>query len=437
MLSADINAAFDCSILGMGYINPKARTGVFRAVEQTLLALLEQPKLNLHLVSFNNELSSWSSLGTKLYLQEHQIRSKQSELVLGSSWEEVYLKYPVLMQKYVLENLQLFEILRKAIVAMQIPFDKVANLSQRHLPKIENWQIYHSPYFPLPENIKAANIPRILTIYDLAPILYPTLCSKRTVQQFNRIIASIDIHRDWIVCISEATKRDFCEYTGMSSDRVFVASLAASTRFQPIPPSDAARQVLNHYNIADAPYLLSLATLEPRKNLKFLIRCFSKLILENPSIDLQLVLVGISGWKNKGIFQEAKTRPELAERIVFTGFLPDQDLSTIYSGALAFAYPSLYEGFGLPPLEAMRCGVPVITSNVSSLPEVVGDAGIMIDPTDEEAMCQAILNLVNSNTLRQSLAQRGLARAEQFSWARCAEETSKVYQVSISSQDRS
>lgn len=433
-MTADLTAAFDCSLLGMGYVNPKARTGVFRAVQQTLLALLEHSAVKLHLVGFNNEPSPWNKLGAKLYLTERSIDLGQSEFMLNAPWEEVYLKHPLLMQKSILENFRSFELFRKAVVAMQIPFDGVANLFQPHLPNTQAWQVYHSPYFPLPQALKAANTPRVLTIYDLTPILYPHLCSKRTLQQFHRILSSIDIHRDWITCISEATKRDFCEYTGMDSDRVFVAPLAASDRFKPVPFSSATQQVLDRYHIANSQYLLSLATLEPRKNLDFLIRCFFKVLREQPSIDLKLVLVGISGWKNKDIFQAIDAYPELAERIVLTGFLPDHELSAIYSGALAFAYPSLYEGFGLPPLEAMQCGIPVITSNVSALPEVVGDAGIMVNPVDEDELCQAILDLVNSDTLRQSLAQKGLARAAQFSWTRCAEETAKVYQIAASSR---
>jgi glycosyltransferase involved in cell wall biosynthesis len=139
--------------------------------------------------------------------------------------------------------------------------------------------------------------------------------------------------------------------------------------------------------------------------------------------------VGVSGWKNNDIFKTAQETPILKNRIIFTGYIPDEDLSAIYSGATAFIYPSLYEGFGLPPLEAMQCGTPVITSNTSSLPEVVGDAGIMINPTDEDALCQAILTIIQDSQLRKTLSEKGRERAQQFSWAKCAEETVKVYQI--------
>lgn len=431
----NLNLVFDCSLLGMGYLNPKARTGIFRAVQQSLLALLNQPGFQFQLVGFNQETSPWYRLATKLYFQEKQFNLKSATLALDSAWDS-YFKYPIAIQKATLENFSSFELLRKAVVAMQIPFDGAINLLPQPRPNLDNWDVYHSPYFPLPEVVKAACIPRVITIYDLTPILYPHLCSGRTLQQFHHILNSIDRDRDWVICISEATKQDFCDYTSMDISRVFVTPLAASDRFQPIISPDEIAQVLRCYHLEDTAYLLSLATLEPRKNLAFLVRCFLKLLRENPSLDLKLVLVGISGWKNSSIFEAVNAYPDLGDRIVFTGFLPDQDLNAIYSGALAFVYPSIHEGFGLPPLEAMQCGIPVITSNVSALPEVVGDAGLMVDPTDEDAMSQALLSIVTDSGLRKSLAQKGLARAAHFSWIRCAEETAKVYQTAVEHRDR-
>ena len=426
--------AFDCSLLGMGYVNPKARTGIFRAVQQTLLALLEQPGLKLQLVGFNQEPSPWYRLATKLYLQEQHFDLKAAAPALNSPWDS-YLTYPISIQKATLENFSSFDLLRKAVVVMQVPFDGAINVLPQPRPNLESWDVYHSPYFPLPEVVKAVGIPRIITIYDLTPVRYPELCSGRTLQQFNRTLASIDCDRDWVICISNATKQDFCDHTGMDANRVFVTPLAASDRFQPISSSDEIAPVLRRYHLGDTEYLLSLATLEPRKNLALLVRCFLKLLHENPSLDLKLVLVGISGWKNSSIFEAVNTHPDLADRIIFTGFLPDQDINAIYSGALAFVYPSLHEGFGLPPLEAMKCGIPVITSNVSALPEVVGDAGIMVNPNDEDALGQALLRVVNSPQLRASLSQKGLARAACFSWARCAKETMKVYRTAVNHRD--
>lgn len=173
---------------------------------------------------------------------------------------------------------------------------------------------------------------------------------------------------------------------------------------------------------------MGLSTLEPRKNNQRLIKCYYQLLLEKSLEDIYLVLVGSKGWLYDEIFETVNSYPELKNKVIFTGYVDDEDLSSIYSGATLFVYPSLYEGFGLPPLEAMQCGVPVITSNTSSLPEVVGDAGIMINPKDEDALCQAILNLLNNSDLQKELSEKGLERAKIFNWEKCARETVEIYQ---------
>jgi glycosyltransferase involved in cell wall biosynthesis len=145
--------------------------------------------------------------------------------------------------------------------------------------------------------------------------------------------------------------------------------------------------------------------------------------------DLSLVLVGTKGWNYEKIFEEILAKPEIRDRIIVTGYADDEDLAAIYSGASVFVYPSFYEGFGLPPLEAMQCGVPVITSNTSSLPEVVGDAGIMVTPADADALCQAMLKICSDQALHQSLSVKALQRAQQFSWNACLEKTIGAYRL--------
>jgi glycosyltransferase involved in cell wall biosynthesis len=168
--------------------------------------------------------------------------------------------------------------------------------------------------------------------------------------------------------------------------------LAASSRFF-APEHDTERQaaVRAVYGIGGGPYLLSLCTLEPRKNLPRLVRAFHRLLQENNLPELRLVLVGARGWKNAELFTDLESWPDFIDRVIISGFVPDADLAAVYSGAQAFLFPSLYEGFGLPALEAMQCKVPVITSNTSSLPENVGEAAITIDPTNEDEIAAAIL----------------------------------------------
>jgi len=155
------------------------------------------------------------------------------------------------------------------------------------------------------------------------------------------------------------------------------------------------------------------------------------LVREHKIAELNLVLVGTKGWQYDKIFQQAGELVGLSHRIIFTGFIPDEDLVPLYSGAMGFVYMSLYEGFGLPVLESMQCGTPVITSNNSSLPEVVGGAGIMLDAKDEDGLCHAMYQLYSNKSLREMLRTRALERAKQFSWTRCARETLAGYRKAM------
>ena len=213
--------------------------------------------------------------------------------------------------------------------------------------------------------------------------------------------------------------------------KVIVTELAASEMFYKSSDKEYNKYIQHKYSIPNLPYILSLCTLEPRKNILTAIRSFAKMIEQEHIADLNLVLVGTKGWNFDQIFEEIDNSKKLKNRIIITGFIPDQDLAAIYSDALFFVYPSFYEGFGLPPLEAMRCGIPVITSNTSSLPEVVGNAGIMIEPTDEDALSAAMLAIYQNSELRKSLTEKSLFRASQFSWAKCAQETINAYSQSL------
>jgi glycosyltransferase involved in cell wall biosynthesis len=213
--------------------------------------------------------------------------------------------------------------------------------------------------------------------------------------------------------------------------RVFVTPLAADARlFHPASP-EAQEAVRRRLGIPEGPYLLTLNTLEPRKNLESVIRAFARVAREPAARDLSLVLVGGRGWKAEGIDAALAEAGPVRQRIVLSGYVPDAELAPLYSGALAFVYMSLYEGFGLPPLEAMQCGVPVIASNTSSLPEVVGDAGILLDPTDLDALCQAMLRVHQDAALRAELASRSLARAGAFTWERCVAQTVAAYRAAL------
>ena len=217
-------------------------------------------------------------------------------------------------------------------------------------------------------------------------------------------------------------------------DNVSVTHLAASSLFHPIEDENIIETAKKKYHIPIHPYMLGLSTLEPRKNIELTIRAFTDLVCQEKIKNLNLVLVGGKGWNFDSIFKEVNLTPDVKERVFFTGFVEDKDLSAIYSGSMAFVYPSLYEGFGLPPLEAMQCGIPVITSDNSSLPEVVGDAGIMIDANDKEALCHAVLDLYRSPGLRETMKKKSVKQAKKFSWERCTDETINAYEKALGKQ---
>jgi glycosyltransferase involved in cell wall biosynthesis len=292
------------------------------------------------------------------------------------------------------------------------------------------FDVFHCPHWIVPPADCTGGLPRVFTVYDLIPIVRPEFVDPPHAEYFEQLLNRIDIERDWVVCISEFTRNEFCERTGMSLDRVKVAPLAAEDLFRPVTDSDVMAGTRARYGIPEGEYFLCLAAPQPRKNLAHLIQSFFRLLDEQQLPNISLVLAGSKGqgWMYDEIFAAAARSAQHRSRFIFTDFVAEEDLASLYSGAVAFVYPSLYEGFGLPALEAMACGTPVITSNTTSLPEVAGDAALMVSPTDADELCDAMSTIVSDHSLRQELQRRGLARAAQFSWKRCADITADVYQ---------
>jgi glycosyltransferase involved in cell wall biosynthesis len=223
-----------------------------------------------------------------------------------------------------------------------------------------------------------------------------------------------------VVAISAATKVDLVRHYRTPPEKVSVVRHGHDPAFRPIHDPDQLDAVRARHGL-DGPYILFVGTLQPRKNLERLLQAFDRVVgrLGQP---LTLVLAGGIGWQ-EGRLQRALMSLSAPDRVRVLGYVPDADLPALMNGALALAFPSLYEGFGLPPLEAMACGTPVLASNTSSLPEVVGDAGLLVDPLDVEAIATGLERLARDAELRRDLAERGLARAAGFTWERAARET--------------
>jgi len=227
---------------------------------------------------------------------------------------------------------------------------------------------------------------------------------------------------DRVIAVSEATRQDLLGAYDLPPEKVRVIHEAAAPRFRPTSDAEQA-EVRARYGLP-ARYLLFVGTLEPRKNLTRLLRAWTA--LRRRGEVPPLVLVGARGWLIDAFFA-ALERSACREDVILPGYVADGDLPAVYGGATAFVFPSLYEGFGLPPLEAMACGTPVACSNVSSMPEVVGDAAVTFDPRDGAAMTEALRRIVRDADLRAELRTRGVQRAAQFSWARAARETVALY----------
>jgi glycosyltransferase involved in cell wall biosynthesis len=211
----------------------------------------------------------------------------------------------------------------------------------------------------------------------------------------------------------------------INPQRIAVIPWGCDERFQPGGDPEHFAAVQQRYRLP-AQYLLFVGTLEPRKNLTTLLHAYAMLRAEWPGEDLKLVVAGRTGWLYTDIFDTVK-RLALDEEVIFTGFVDDEDLPDLYRGAQLFVFPSLYEGFGLPILEAMASGVPVITSATASMPEVAGDAAILVDPHDSEAIAEGMAQVLAEDRLRQAMIQKGLARARRFTWDTVAQNTLEVY----------
>lgn len=286
---------------------------------------------------------------------------------------------------------------------------------------------YPSPMHAVPPYIRNLKRPKIcVMIHDLIPLFlaknFPDLIPRRRAQRFRSSILSFK-EDDCFFCVSESTKKDLCTYRpDLNPDNIVVTPLAADPEvFYPCKDDGRIMQLRRKLKIPEGcKYLLAMAPLSFRKNIGRLVRSFWKVVQQEKIDDLALVLgAPQSSWEDWDAFVECTriwSDRKNGHKLILTGYIPEEDLSSLYSGAMAFVFPSIYEGFGLPALEAMQCGTPVIASSRSAVAEIVGDAGLKVHPFDEDGLCQCILNVYRSGDLRDELSHRGKERAKQFSW---------------------
>jgi glycosyltransferase involved in cell wall biosynthesis len=296
-----------------------------------------------------------------------------------------------------------------------------ATIARRH-----HLDVIHAPVNVVPI---IAGAPRIVTIHDLAFHLYPEQYPGPK-QRYLRVMTRLSVRRAArVIAVSNATRADVIRLYGADPARVVTVPNGVSSEYQPLSADEVSR--FRHQQGLDGPFILFVGTIQPRKNLETLLRAYARVGAET---GWPLVIAGAAGWDYESVFATAR---ELGltggerDRVRFVGFIEPETLPHWYNAAGIVVYPSLYEGFGLPLLEAMACGTPVIGADASSLPEVVGEAGLLVPPKDVDALGRAMLTLTRSDELRDELRERGLRRATEFSWRRTATETLAVYRETL------
>ena len=404
-MAKDVKVLYDSSVLISAFLKEKQihKTGIFRYVENLATHLNQYPDIDL------NFYSSLDSIESQLW------KNKLLQLSHLKNIPLVNVSHP-LKDKMLKISTKL-----KASKGLKSIFLKSyreglrAYLNKSHFEDhlLKPYDLFYSPYHPAPKALREQKqLKCITTIHDLIPLKYPKFFKVDKKPFFDRILKN---PKPWhyFFALSESTKADMCHYYSIDPSKIFIVHSAPTEGlFYPHQDFQKATEILSKYKISGR-YFLSLATLEPRKNITMLVDAFIQLVSQNPKMDVKLVLCGVKGWGFEALLKKVEKHKD---RIIITGFVEDCDLAAIYSNALAFVCPSLYEGFGLPPLEAMSCGSPVIVSDRSSLPEVVGSAGLYVDPTNIDDICHRLNQVYEDEALVKILKNRSLAQAKKFNW---------------------
>lgn len=414
---------FDATLFVNAYETKLFRTGLYRVSEQLLKQLQQLNDYDIWL---------YDTMGRERIMRQYVMPNYPTCQLLSSESKA----YIILTDK----ALQVADDCREKQILAQNSFSKRwyqlwKNLLRTYgrmlrclclskkIPMVNQNAHYLATYYPIPQWVHQQGLTATLIVHDLIPIAhpewFPTDANKHTLES---IVYSVT-ERDRVVCVSESTRQDLLAYrTDLRPKQVTVAHLAGAEVFKPTPLSEILRQRLG----INSEYILSVCTLEPRKNLQLVVRAYEHLLQNNVDTKLpQLVLVGAIGWKTGELIDQINMlNAPYPNQVIITGYIEDEELAQLYTGASMFVYPSLYEGFGLPPLEAMQCGSPVITSNVSSLPEVVDMAGITIDPTDVNMLISAMEQIRHDG--RDKYAQQSLYRSSGFSWRKMAQQVIKT-----------
>jgi glycosyltransferase involved in cell wall biosynthesis/GT2 family glycosyltransferase len=416
---------FDSLIFAQANRASVSRGGIYRYASELVAALRQDERMGQIVPFCADQLSTGSAIA-----ELQALGAKNGiDLVGGQRPEKSFQRSMPQMPDALKEVLR--PVHRRLVHSRWMQARAQQQITQ-HLKTLRPSQtVFHTPFQSVPEAIRDSSLRHIaVTVHDMLPRIHPEFFTAETVRQFNSLISQLR-PTDHVICVSECTRNDFLRWQNtIPEDQVYVTPLAASSALQPINDEEVKADFKERLGMHPADrVVLSLCTLEPRKNLIRLIEAFEALHCKHKG-GIKLVLVGSLGWKTSEL--DARLRDSVAaEAIIVTGHIADDQLATVYSIADVFAYPSLYEGFGLPPLEAMQCGVPVVVGHTSSLPEVVGDAALMVDPHSVHELSDALEKVLCDQSLANTLQSKSLTRAAAFSWQNTARQTINIYQRMI------
>jgi len=413
-----LNLLYDASVLINGAKNSTARSGVYFVAYNLLLEMLKREDLSVKIYCYpkyrhlldeviNND-ENLKNLSIAKY-------SKIDKMVIHFE----YLKYQNKQQK----NSKIVRVAIKTLLNCFKFISEIGNtykINQEYKKIFKEIDAFFSPWQAVPQEIKnISHIKKYELIHDVIPLIFPENFPDMQDEKSSIYKRFHSFDNDvFYFANSEYTKQDFVKHTNISSENVAVIPLSTGIKYDVIRDKNQIDLVKEKYNIPkNKKYLFSLCTLEPRKNLVFAVKNFIEFIKRNNIDDFVFVLGG-GHWKHfiEQLNDAIGDLDSFQDKIIKIGYVFDEDLAALYGGAEMFVFPSLYEGFGMPILEAMKCGCPVICSNVSSMPEVIGDCGIQINPTDDEELINAFKTMYFDGEQREKFINKGLDRAKSFTW---------------------
>ncbi len=414
--------AIDVALIGWAKQNQVYARGVHRVAEQIVDGLLGLDEFELSFVATSRLSGAFEALAEKWPGAEKRLCYSPYQLALS----RLASRWSAWIHRSLQDRRLHLRILRWLMHQASQWADKVAGRIPR--TALRRMDIYHSPLHPIPTAVqRSRSVKCFLTVHDLIPLTRPETVEGRGAALLARQLDSLAPDA-FAFCVSHSVRRDLLTLKSLQPDHVTVTPLAADpAKFHRVLDEVKRRATCSRYGIPPQPYFLALSSFDPRKNFAHVIDCFGEMATAGGVGDANLVIVGTDPERNRVTDASLAKFPRVRDRIICPGFVPDEDIAAIYSAALAFLFPSLAEGFGMPPLEAMRCGVPVICSDAEAIPEVVGEAAILLPPTDAEAWKQALREIWENNALRERLSASGMTRSSQFSWAAFTESVAAGY----------